>query len=116
MDELTRDAKKLIGLMYGEYLNARKNGKSKTAARHFGGVEILQQQLLPNETTADITETCHELSRSGFISACYLDNLPGNIDLTDKGIALMEARFAGIISDVVKFLKDLRAIIPTHWI
>ena len=116
MHELTRDARKLIALMYGEYLNARKAGKSKAAARHFGSIEALQQRLLPSESEADIAETCRELSRAGFISACYSDNSPGRISLSDKGILLMEERFLGIISDVVKFLKDLRAIVPSHWI
>lgn len=116
MDGLTREAKKLLGLMYGEYLYGRNEGKSKSAARYFGGVELIKQRLLPNESESDIADTCRELSRSGIISACYSDNSPGRIVLTDKGIVLMEERFAGIISDVLKFLKDLRAIIPIHWI
>lgn len=66
--KLTRDAEKLISLLYELYLERRESGMPKAKAKHFGGSNLIREKLLIDWSIADIDETCRELSRAGFLN------------------------------------------------
>ena len=97
--ELTKDAQKLVALLYKEYLNRRKSGISKADAKEFDLDDIYS---LSDEAPEDVNETIRE------IKAVYplKEDIIGNITLSDKMISYMENRFKKGLVDVLSFLAQ----------
>lgn len=109
---LTKNAKKLISLMYGLYLENRELGKNKSQSKHMGGSAVIKEKLLIDWEIADIDDTCRELSRTGLLKCFFAGPSIYNAWLTDAGIAYLESRFKNGLKDVVEFLSNLGAILP----
>lgn len=105
MDDLTRDAQKLLALMYRDYLAKRKAGQSKESAKQVGDIETVQSNLLPSSSADDVLETCRELDRSNYLQVYYADNTIYHAWLSDRAIIVMENRFKNNISTVLDFLS-----------
>ena len=105
--ELTRDAYKLLVLLYKRYLERRSEGVSKSLARRFGNVEDVRCQLLLSDQPDDVLETLRELSRSKMIFCVYGDDSVVFFDLTDQAIIAMENRFRNGVSDVLDFIGKI---------
>lgn len=104
--EITKDADKLLCLIYNDYLNDRADGKPKSIARYTGSSEeIFKRHLF--STLEDIDETCRELNRAGFLECLYADNMVCDTCLTDEAIVYMENRFPNRLKNVAEIWKEL---------
>jgi len=103
---LTKDAERLLALMYRAYLNRRKDGKDKLTAKQMGGFSQIHKELLPNENPLDVLETCRELGRSGYLRSFWASNTIISSQLTDETIIYMENRFKNGLKDVLDFLSQ----------
>lgn len=90
--ELTKDAKKLLHVLYTSYCDKRKNDIPKSKACCFGGSPKIHQDLLPEWMFEDVDDTCRELSRAGLINCLWADNIAIQVTLPASTIALMENR------------------------
>ncbi len=97
--ELTKDAQKLVALLYKSYLERRKSGMSKTNAKFF---ELNEIYSLTDDSPEDVDETIRE------IKSVYplKEDIIGNITLSDKIISYMENRFKKGLVDILSFLAQ----------
>lgn len=109
MDDLTKDAKYLLGKIYAEYLANINNGITKTQAKIIGSSQSINENLVPEEIFEDTDETMKELGRTGYVKNTYADNVVYFSVLTDKSIIYMENRFKNDIKAVFSFLSKLKS-------
>ena len=107
MDNLTRDAQKLICLMYKKYLESRKAGKPKSEAKCFGSSRNIQTSMLSKEPVEDVDETCRELSRAKYAVVYYADDMAYDVTISDSAIVYMENRFKNGLVGVIDFLTKV---------
>lgn len=97
---LTRDAAKLLVLIYRHYLAALDNGCDDFHARYIGdSFEVISLFSLPYSPSLT-TLLLLELDRHGFVSAINCDDIAADCELSREGIAYME----GIWVDVAHAL------------
>ena len=106
--QLTKDADKLICLIYKDFLTRRKNGVSKGAARDFPEPSQLPAAFLSELSVEDISETLLELKKAGFVKVFIY----GDFQLEDSGIIYMEQRFPNGISQVLDWMGKVKSAIP----
>lgn len=99
---ITKDAYKLICLIYKEYLVKSKT-RPKSEAKFFTFDEI--SSLMPDEYKEDILEFVIELSKENL-----LDNLDltGNAILSSKAIVYMETKIGKTIDKIVDYIGKLK--------
>ena len=100
---LTRDAQKLLALLYKSYKNALKSGESSLNARTLGSIESIQKKTGCIKSDADVLELCKELSRAEMMQCLFADNTIYTSMLTLKAIAYMENR----PKSIMLFITDL---------
>ncbi len=88
--ELTKDAERLLDLLYTEYLNRLKDGRSKSDAKSFGSAKKIQSTLLPDASLDWVEEACWELSRNGLLKVLNADDTVYLSFLETKAIVYME--------------------------
>lgn len=99
--ELTKDADKLVCIVYKEYLSKRKSGESKANAKHFNQDFYSGIKPLSDWHPDDIDETINELKRANFVKK-YID---GGFVLLDDFIIYMENRFKNGFAEVTDFIS-----------
>ena len=105
--DLTKDSEKLLCILYKEYLEKRKSGSAKSAAKSFGSSHNIHQSLCPNWIFEDVDDTCRELSRAGMLNCLWADNIAYHVNLSDTAISYMDNRFKNGLKDVVNFIANL---------
>lgn len=104
MINLTKDADKMICCIYKSFLQKRKEGIPRAAARRFKKEYFANDNYFSScVNPADVQDTLLELKRADFIK----QSVTGNVDLTDAGIIYMENRFKNGLTDVVDFISKL---------
>ena len=106
MEQLTRDAQKLLCGMYKQYLEKCSSGLPKTDANYFGNTYLVHETFCPLTSFADADELIWELSRNGYICGDPGDDILSEISITSSGIVFMENRFKNGIKDVLSFLTN----------
>lgn len=106
--QLTKDADKLICLIYKDFLQKRKTGSSKSNASYFGSSHNIHEKLCPELLFEDVDDTCRELSRAGFINCLWADNIAYSVHLSDDGIIYMENRFKNGLAEVLDFIEKIK--------
>lgn len=101
MIELTKDADKMLCIIYKMYLEKIKNGMSKTKSNSFEDDFYKEDNILSAWHRDDITTTFLELGRKGFLKI-YIG---GNFNLTDQAIIYMENRFKDGFLAVADFIS-----------
>lgn len=109
---MSKDADKLIAVMYKEYLRRRKDGDSKAKAKHYGSSHSINKELIPKWKFEDVDDTCRELHRLGLVSVLYADNVCCEISLTDAGVTHMEHKLGKKIESVISYINQLAQLIP----
>lgn len=104
--QLTRDAERLLALMYRAYLSRRKDGRDKLSAKQMGAFTQIHKELLPEENLLDVLETCRELGRAGYLRSFWASNTIIRSQLSDEAIIYMENRFKNGLKDVLDFLSQ----------
>lgn len=103
--ELTKDAEKMICVLYRDYLEKRNDGIPKSKAISFGSSHNIHQKLFPNMVFEDVDDTCRELSRAKLLNCFWADNIAYNVALSDSGIVYMENRFKNNILKITDFIS-----------
>lgn len=106
--ELTKDAEKLICLLYKSYLQKRKSGISKSQATCFGSSHDIHEQLCPELIFEDVDDTCRELSRADLLNCLWADNIAYHVILSDSAIIYMENRFKNGLVEVLEFVDKIK--------
>lgn len=106
--QLSKDADKLICLIYKEFLDRRKNGLSKQLAKDFPEPDKLPAEFLDTFSIDDLHDVLSELSDLDLIDLFIYDNF----ELKDLGIMYMEQRFPNGISQVLEWLGKIKSAIP----
>ena len=99
--ELTKDADKLIVLIYKEYLSRRKEGISKSKASNFEKIELQSLDKISTWLEDDLEDTLAELHEKGLITM----DLSFTFDITDSGIIYLENRFKNDLIEVTDFIS-----------
>lgn len=104
---LTKNADKLICLIYKEYLRRCSNGVAKAQAVNFdvGGENCDAFNDFPKQ---DFSATLRELKDAGMLKVYIYDDFK----LEPAGIIYMEQRFPNGISQVLDWLAKLKNAIP----
>lgn len=106
--DITNDAKKLLFLIYKNYLKQRKNGVAKADAINIGGAERIQKDLMPEESVQDVDSFLKELDSSGYLDVHSYDNLARICFLTNYAIAVLEnypkETFKSVTSFIAQFI------------
>lgn len=110
---LTKNARKLIRVLYRQYHKRCKQGVAKAEARFFGGAASIQEKLLPRWTVEDIDYACRELRDAEYLNCFILDNVVAETALENKGIAYMENQFWTVTSALFGLLDKIRLF--TSW-
>ncbi len=108
MVNLTKDADKLICLIYKEFLKRRENGLAKRQAKDFGDPKDWPRSFSEEFSIDDISDTLSELKRTGFIRLYINDGFR----LEDTGVIYMEQRFPNGVSQVLEWLGKMKSAIP----
>ena len=106
--ELTKDADKLVCLIYREYLSRRKSGSPKRQAKDFAEENNWPESFLKEFNKDDMSDTLRELKSAGFIKQ-YIN---GGFVLEDACIIYMENRFPNGLSQVLDWLGKIKNAIP----
>ena len=110
--KLTKDADKLISVIYKWYLEKRKDGTPKGRAKIIGSSELIHNSILPKWSFPDVDETCRELHRKGFLQCEYSNNVVDIAVLTDDAIIYMENRFPDGLNQVLGYISKIVALLP----
>jgi len=109
---ITNDADALLCVLYKSYLEKRKNGVPKDEAKMFGNHEVIQSELIPKWSQADVKSTIGELHEAGVINTVYGDGLPVFVELLPAGIIGMENRFENNLKTLLDYMAKIKAVIP----
>lgn len=109
---LTKDAEKLICVVYKSYLEKRKNGITKANAKNLGNSHLIHEQFFPKWLFKDVDDTCRELSRAGLLDCKWANNTGYLVRISDKGILYLENRFKNGLKEVIEFLAGILPSIP----
>lgn len=101
MPELTKDADKMICVIYKMYLEKIKSGMSKTASNAFEEDFYRFDKLLSKWHPDDITTTFLELGQKGYLKI-YIS---GNFEITNQAIIYMENRFKNGLLDLIDLVS-----------
>ena len=88
-DELTKDADKMLCILYKEYQDRRKAGQTKAEAKSIDESYFHNSKPFRSMAFEDVLDTMSEISRAEYIEM----DLSGNCFLKDKAIAYLESRF-----------------------
>lgn len=104
--DITKDAKKLLLLMYKEYQSRRKKGMTRSSAMFFGGADTIKKDLLPDELLQDVDDYIRELHRAGYVTATYANNTVWLCELTTEAIMKIEKLPADTIRSIADFIAN----------
>lgn len=102
--ELTKDADKMICIIYHDFLSRRKDRIPKSEASRFSDDYFQTQKAFKDWLADDLEVTLLELARSG-LTKIYIG---GNFDLTDSGVYYMENRFKNGLLEVTDFISKFK--------
>lgn len=103
---LTKDAKRLLYILYKEYLNRRKHQVTKSRAVDFNCAESVHSDFMPEELLEDVEEYMRELGRNKFLENFYADNTIYSCYLTDYAICIMENLPKDTLVSVANFVSQ----------
>jgi hypothetical protein len=105
---LTKDADKLICLIYKDYLERRERGISKSSAKAYAERSDWPKSLTDHFSAEDVRDTLRELKNSGFTRNYWY----GGFTLTDQGIAYMENRFPNGVAQILEWMGRIKGAVP----
>lgn len=110
--ELTNDASAFVAVLYREYSNRRKQGKSIDESMYMGDDVEIKEKLTPKLLLDDITHLCWYLQENEILYVEPGDDRANSVSITDAGIAFMERRFPKGIEDAISFIGKIVALVP----
>ena len=107
MNDLTRELKHLITLMYKEML-CRQDTLGRDKANYFSNSNEIRDIFLPNASEEYVSELCWKLKSKGYISCLPGDNLANHIKIEDKTVIYFENKFGKNLSAIAEFLLKIK--------
>lgn len=107
MIELSKDAQKLLGVLYETYRIRREVGMSKTNSRDFQFDKIMEIGGVIGWQRDDLLDTERELQKAGFITIF----MRGACKLEDPAIVYMENHFKNSVTDAMSFVSEILDIV-----
>ena len=107
---LTRDASRLLALMYRRYLTSVADGVPRREARSFGDSPTIRALFLPDWDLEDVDDLLRELAAAGFLSVRFADNIVCECALTPSCVSRMENQFPDGLKEVAHFLLNLKEL------
>lgn len=102
--QLTKDADKLLCILYKDYLSKEKMGLSKSNSSYFGDSDEITAKYLPEWHPEDTAEICWELHKAGYTLCSPGDDIANNVTLTREAIVYMENRFKNGLNEITDFI------------
>lgn len=102
MIELTKDADKLLCVLYKEFLTRRNDGFSKSDAARFEDGTLKTFKPIARWVESDISDAMLELARADYLRI----TIGGDCNLKDEAIIYMEKRFKNGVKDVAAFISQ----------
>lgn len=102
--ELTKDADKMICIIYRDFLSRRKDRISKSEASRFSNDYFQSQEVFKSWLADDLDFTLLELAKAGLVKIF----IGGNFDLTESGVYYMENRFKNGLLEVTDFISKFK--------
>lgn len=103
MKSLSKDADKMLCILYRAYLSNRQNGVDKYNAKHYSYSEIKALKPFDSWNDEDTKATISELSRAGF-GTMFMDC---GFMANDEFVIHMENRFKNGLKEVIDFISSL---------
>nr|WP_294665434.1 hypothetical protein [uncultured Ruminococcus sp.] len=100
MPELTKDADKMICIIYKMYLEKIKSGMSKVASNAFEEDFYKSDKMLSKWHDDDVNMTFLELGQKKYLKI----HITGDFEITNQAIIYMENRFKNGLLDLVDFV------------
>lgn len=107
MVELSRDAQKLLSVLYETYQARRKAGMSKISARDFQVDKITEICEVIGWQWEDLLSTEGELRKAGFIVVF----MQGSCRLEDSAVVYMENHFKNSVTDALSLVSETLDIV-----
>lgn len=107
MVELSRDAQKLLSVLYETYQARRKAGMSKLSARDFQADKITEICEAMGWQKDDVLSTEGELRKTGFIVVF----MQGACRLEDPAVVYMENHFKNSVTDALSIVSETLDIV-----
>lgn len=107
---LTRDASRLLALMYRRYLTSVSDGVPRRESRSFGDSPMIRALFLPDWDLEDVDDLLRELAAAGFLSVRFADNIVCECALTPSCVSRMENQFPDGLKEVAHFLLNLKEL------
>lgn len=105
---LTKDAKRLLFILYKEYLNRRNNKLPKNRATDFVSAESVQSTFMPDELLKDVEDYMRELGRNNFLDNFYADGTIYSCYLSDFAIHTMEKLPKDTLLSIADFISKFK--------
>ena len=102
MEDLTRDAYRLLCLIYDLYQSKVKSGMSKSQAKKFETNFYSSEKRLSKWHEDDINSALNELTNKHYLKTNILDEHT----LTDQSIIKMENKFKNNASEILDILSN----------
>lgn len=109
MNDLTKDAEKLLVLIYKDYKSRIDNGESRGDAKSMGGLDNLHDKLRIKFNVEDTLELIRELSRADYLDVLWADNTAYFITINDSLIIYGENRIANNIKGGFEWAATITA-------
>lgn len=113
--DLTRDGDTLICLIYKEYCQRRKDGKSIEDSSYMGDDVDIVESITPKWQLDDVTHLCWYLKVKGLLNVSRGDGRANHVTLCDDGICYMENRFPKGLKQVLDAISFISGFV-TPWI
>ena len=101
---MTKNADKLVCIVYKIYLERQKQGLSGSESVEVGTTGDMQKAHFKEWAEIDIGDLCDELKETGYLTKDIL----GNITLLPKGIEYMEGRFKRKINQLLDYIEKIK--------
>lgn len=109
MNDLTKNAEKLLVLIYKYYKFRIDNGKSLENAKFVGDLDHLHDNLHIKFSLEDTLELIRELSRAKYLNVTWADNTAYLIAIDDALIIYGENRVADTIKNWFEWADTITA-------
>lgn len=103
---LSNDSKKLLYILYKEYVNRRNHNVPKKRAVNFDNAKSVQKNFMPNELLEDVETNMTELDNNNFLNNFYADGTIYYCSLTDLAICKMEELPKETLISIADFISN----------
>lgn len=110
MGNLTKNADKLLILIYKDYKSRVDLGESRNKAKHIGGLDELHDRLHIKFSSDDTLELIRELSKAKYLHVLWADNTAYMMTINDSLIIYGENHTANNIKEKLEWANTITTL------